>query len=274
MSHCIHYSKPGNRWGSRNTNSRSLKPSASKVVQFGLLLHNLRHCEATDARDKVYAFLGLSPKPLPMLQADYSASVEDLYTDVATAILGSGDLEALSLLYFVQISDNNNGNTPQPAKLPSWVPDWRHKAKMVILGMSNTVRATGNAQHPVVSFPNQQSIAILGVRLYHITHMTRFVEYASTVFQAETFSVQGSDAVQRWVNDQPKDKVSCQQSAICRSLQNASPGRLEHLYTTLAKAASSYETSKSNNAQYYACTDKHLEWAGTQTWSRSRSDQR
>lgn len=36
--------------------------------------------------------------------------------------------------------------------------------------------------------------------------MTRFVEYASTVFQAETFSVQGSDAVQRWVNDQPKDK--------------------------------------------------------------------
>lgn len=152
--HCVHYSKPGNRWGSRNTNSRSLKPSASKVVQFGLLLHNLRHCEATDARVKVCAFLGLSPKPLPMLQADYSASVEDLYTDVATAILGSGDLEALSLLYFVQISDNNNGNTPQPAKLPSWVPDWRHKAKMVTLGMSNIVRATGNAQHPVVSFPN------------------------------------------------------------------------------------------------------------------------
>ncbi|RDI88985.1 hypothetical protein Vi05172_g1274 [Venturia inaequalis] len=205
VSHCIHYSKHGKRWGSRNTNSRSLKPSASKVVQFGLLLHNLRHCEATDARDKVYAFLGLSFKPLAMLQADYSVSVEELYTDVAITILGSGDLEALSLLYFVQTS--NKHQTPiNSASLPSWVPDWRHKAKMVTLGMSNIVRATGNAQHPVVSFSNRRAISILGIRLSRIAHITYFAESASTVFQADTFSVQGPDVVQGWVNDQPKDK--------------------------------------------------------------------
>lgn len=205
VSHCIHYSKHRRRWGSRNTNSRSLKPTASKVVQFGLLLHNLRHSEATDARDKVYAFLDLSPKPLSMLQADYSVSVEELYTDVATAILGSGDLEALSLLYFVQTS--NDHQTPSnPAPLPSWVPDWRHKAKMVTLGMSNMIRATGNAQHPVVSFPNRRSISILGIRLSRIAYITCFAEFASTVFQADTFTVQGPDVVQRWVNDGKKDK--------------------------------------------------------------------
>lgn len=205
VSHCVHYSKPGKRWGSRNTNSRSLKPSASKVVQFGLLLHNLRHCEATDARDKVYAFLGLGHKPLTMLQADYSVLVEDLYTSVATAILGSGDLEALSLLYFVQIP-NDHLNTLQPAALPSWVPDWRHKAKMVTLGMSNIVRASGNAQHPVVTFLNSRSISILGARLSHIIHITRFAESASTVFQADTFIVQDPDDVESWLNDQLKDK--------------------------------------------------------------------
>ncbi|QDS75368.1 hypothetical protein FKW77_002406 [Venturia effusa] len=205
VSHCIHYSKPGKRWGSRNTNSRSLKPSASKIVQFGLLLHNLRHCEATDARDKVYAFLGLSHKPIPMLQADYSTPVEDLFVSVAAAILGSGDLEALSLLYFVQ-TPNDDMKISQTATLPSWVPDWRLKVKMVTLGMSNVVRATGNAQLPVISFPNRRSVSILGARLSIITHITHFVESASTVFQADTFSVQAPDLVESWVNGQPKDK--------------------------------------------------------------------
>lgn len=206
VSHCLHYSKRGKRWGSRQTNSRLLKPSASKVVQLGLLLHNLRHCEATDARDKVYAFLGLSPRPFTMLQADYSISVEDLYTNVATAILNSGDLETLSLLYFVQTT-NSQGNALQPATLPSWVPDWRYRAKMVTLGMSNIVRATGRARHPAIHFLSPQRISILGARLSQVTHITRFTESYETVFKANTFSAQGPDVAKRWVDSQSKDRT-------------------------------------------------------------------
>ena len=47
-------------------------------------------------RDTVFALLGLL-KAKTFLEADYGSSVEGVYTDLATAFLGSGDASLLCL---------------------------------------------------------------------------------------------------------------------------------------------------------------------------------
>ncbi|OCK85851.1 hypothetical protein K432DRAFT_216315 [Lepidopterella palustris CBS 459.81] len=89
-----------------------------------LLLETHRYSKSTDARDKVYAFLGLADRRLPpfnhqpkVLTPDYKQSVQNLYLEVARALLISH--EDLGLLSHVQ--DMSHTRIPN---LPSWVPDY------------------------------------------------------------------------------------------------------------------------------------------------------
>ncbi|OCL01994.1 hypothetical protein AOQ84DRAFT_305531 [Glonium stellatum] len=98
--------------------NRQRKPSLR------LLLETHRYCKSTDARDKVYAFLGLADrrlapfKELPnALVPDYSMTAQELYLQVARAFLVSyGNLTLLS-----HVQDQSHTRIPN---LPSWVPDY------------------------------------------------------------------------------------------------------------------------------------------------------
>jgi len=85
----------------------------------GLLLRH-RRCGATDPKDKVYAFLGLtemSVKPQAEVRVDYTQDHRTMYTSVArTIILHDKNLDILSLPALKQ--------EPGIETLPSWVPDW------------------------------------------------------------------------------------------------------------------------------------------------------
>lgn len=80
-----------------------------------------RHCQSSDPRDRVFAFLGLSD-PGYAISADYSASntLEQVLIHAAYRIIDfEGDLGLLSHATGMQGSRRAG-----ESQLPSWVPDW------------------------------------------------------------------------------------------------------------------------------------------------------
>lgn len=72
------------------------------------------HAEATDSRDKVYAFLSLA-KDLNTIIPDYNALPQDVHTDlVRRYVEKDGNIEI--------ICTHHRGRNS--LTLPSWVPDW------------------------------------------------------------------------------------------------------------------------------------------------------
>ncbi|KAI3322471.1 HET-domain-containing protein [Xylariaceae sp. AK1471] len=81
------------------------------------LLDLSRECDAKDARDKVYAILGLAiDEKSRGLVADYNISVVDLYTEVA--------LRLASRHGWVKVLCRAGVQFRRIQPLPSWVPDW------------------------------------------------------------------------------------------------------------------------------------------------------
>ncbi|RYP77342.1 hypothetical protein DL771_001137 [Monosporascus sp. 5C6A] len=85
-----------------------------------LLLARLRWNQATDARDKVYAILGLA-KHGSALPANYQVTVAETYQNAAfTIIQETGSLDVLAHCLRPRLS------IPSKLHLPSWVPDWSY----------------------------------------------------------------------------------------------------------------------------------------------------
>ncbi|OCT55020.1 hypothetical protein CLCR_02851 [Cladophialophora carrionii] len=89
------------------------------------LLLDTRDYQATDPRDKVYAFLGLA---LSDIAPDYTAkTAEILYIQIAIAYLASSlaepcseELKSRKVMNLI----SHAGSANQQLPLPSWVPDW------------------------------------------------------------------------------------------------------------------------------------------------------
>ena len=92
---------------------------AGGCTLLGVLLRH-RLCGATNERDKVYAFLGLTEKsarPQARIKVDYGQDLRTVYTDVARSIITHDrNLDVLSLPPLKFKSKTKS--------LPSWVPDW------------------------------------------------------------------------------------------------------------------------------------------------------
>ncbi|KFY15754.1 hypothetical protein V492_01770 [Pseudogymnoascus sp. VKM F-4246] len=90
------------------------KPSSLMDV-----LARFKGSKSTDPRDKIYGLLGLTSQSREV-RVDYSKSVAEVYTDVATVeISGSANLDIITQNPF-----QGNDTTKRLAGLPSWVPDF------------------------------------------------------------------------------------------------------------------------------------------------------
>jgi hypothetical protein len=73
--------------------------------------------QATDPRDRIYAFLGMAKEELgPKIVPDYTKLVAKVFTEAAEVILGCGEFDLLNL--------NQDQDPDKKTELPSWAPDW------------------------------------------------------------------------------------------------------------------------------------------------------
>ena len=101
------------------------------------LLLTLRRRKATDARDKIYALLGLaSDQTKELIKIDYNRTVSETYQEVTLALLqATRDLRVLALV---------PNSAARSQELPSWTPDWRDNS---LLGTPAPLR--GNPENSV-----------------------------------------------------------------------------------------------------------------------------
>ncbi|KAK4097252.1 HET-domain-containing protein [Parathielavia hyrcaniae] len=101
---------------------------ADGAVGYETLLEAAFHVEATDPRDKVYAFRGIAHRDgRPVPEPDYAVSVEQVYRQTAEALLCHG--QSLDLLAICSVA-----NRKHPSMLPTWVPD---PTLLVLLALLN-----------------------------------------------------------------------------------------------------------------------------------------
>lgn len=126
-------------WAATNRACNLLQAKESSELQphrFPDLLDNLedvRFCQASDRRDKVYAFLGLSHHDYG-IYPDYSPHISrlDVYCTLArNAVIDNGNLDILISAIFTRSAWHS--------EIPSWVPGW-HNAPLYAKGRSAVAR--------------------------------------------------------------------------------------------------------------------------------------
>jgi hypothetical protein len=106
-----------------------LKWQEKAACEWWRLLTRLRDFRSGDPKDKVFAFLGMSPQDfeemgiVPKYGDDQPA--EPLYWKLAVAGLKKGHVEVLGVPRIALDEDSDAGGGLKRLKIPSWVPDWR-----------------------------------------------------------------------------------------------------------------------------------------------------
>lgn len=189
--------------------------SISPNYQSGLL-SNLVVCrgsKATDLRDKVFAVMGIKPTTL---KADYSTSVQTVYTEAAKTV---NSQELISLLCCVDHPDKASG-------LPSWVPDWsspRHTATLGYQGRNHGVyRACGESRALPEFSMEEETLAIPGILFDKITTTgqiianSALVDLLTPLSRTSQFVIESSDLTLK--HCQAYSTSSTLFSAFCHTL--------------------------------------------------------
>ncbi|KAI1765175.1 heterokaryon incompatibility protein-domain-containing protein [Hypoxylon sp. FL1150] len=133
----------------------ALKPISEQRQSLLYLMNQFSHLDATNARDKVYGFLGLATENIT---PDYTKPVSEVYTETArTLIEENGNLDVLRACLF----------TGSVADLPSWAPDWTVKEARSVSGFAywrDPYALDGHFREPIASFsPDRRQMSVRGI---------------------------------------------------------------------------------------------------------------
>lgn len=154
-------------------------PSSSKSYSLAELLQMFRSQQASDPRDKVYAFIGMASDGGHCgIPVDYKASKRAVYLRTARMLrLHSG---LLSVLLAVESPERPVASGPV---LPSWVPDWTAR-QMLVSGFveelacefsANRGLAVTDVQYSMSALPNILIIKGIYIGIVTGTHVTKLL---------------------------------------------------------------------------------------------------
>jgi hypothetical protein len=133
--------------------------------------HLLVQRKCTDERDRVYAALGLTPRPLAIIP-DYSLSFADVRLDLARRSILAGDFSVL-----------HNADTPmfnaQASRLsfvPSLRPDLRQERPLPLGGFGLPRYSAGLARRPTVQTSSLKSVSIQGFGVGEVLYIETFAD--------------------------------------------------------------------------------------------------
>jgi hypothetical protein len=119
----VFYRDESTKW-SNHQKSNTDKPDS--LLSF---LKDTRHCKSSDARDKIYALLGMTLEKNDFFP-DYSVSIRDTFILLTKSFITRD--KNLDVLCHVQ-------GARSPHNLPSWVPDWSYPRLADVLGHEKTL---------------------------------------------------------------------------------------------------------------------------------------
>lgn len=130
------------------------------------VLSNFRNLDATDPRDKLFAFINLATDDLGLIP-DYRASVQDIFRHATEEMIRKYD--SLAVLSHVQ-----DPSEKKVDKLPGWVPDFSVRLGRTPFDKGDEVVdfcASGHLNMPV-HFCADRSLEIEGIRVDKIAAVT------------------------------------------------------------------------------------------------------
>jgi hypothetical protein len=188
-------------------------------------LHRARHLKVSDPRDRVFAFLGhysvrnSSNTALRLLQADYTKTVNEVYTDAAVRALKDNidPLITLAAVQHAQLPSKLRLSTSRTSKtehLPSWVPDWRSYQSHILSEPTSPHRSAVDTEASIIIEQDNKTLKIHGAEVDAIS-------VCSNVLRGRTFHNQGKSFT-------AEETVRYLWRRIC---QKSGPLSLEHYYT-------------------------------------------
>ncbi|KAF5700270.1 het-6OR heterokaryon incompatibility (het-6OR allele) [Fusarium mundagurra] len=159
-----------------------LEHKKGRLDFLNVLWHARLHLDATDDRDRVYAFLAFheptsmkSPGATPQdsettIKPSYSSLVQDVYTHFARRVVQSS--QNLDILQFVVPTQKSD------YELPSWVPNWAESrfvsgSPIVIPGVPNRFNACNAKSHVQNSTSSPTELHVLGHILGKVSAVIR-----------------------------------------------------------------------------------------------------
>lgn len=112
----------------------SVAPSTPCMLNILRLLHRGRYLETSDARDKIFGFMGVAEgidSNDPRFRIDYRLDTRSLYTQFARNMIEATD--SLDILSYVSFSVP--GRPTENIETPSWAPCWDHRDQFVSRGV-------------------------------------------------------------------------------------------------------------------------------------------
>lgn len=155
-------------------------------TDFPQLVTGLHACSATDPRDKLFAFLGLSSEhELPELRPDYDQPVDVTYRRYAKCLLTIYDnLFAMNTLLDAGIQCRARNPREVPSyllSLPSWIPHWSTSRRSDGLGfgafpsgselLKHPFRASGTTKAKIAFGRHEDELLVLGTYLDSIVRV-------------------------------------------------------------------------------------------------------
>ena len=179
---------------------------ANQKMKLSELLAFTRICEATDPRDKVYAFLGLATITAGQeLYISYTQSTSVVYKRYASWQINHG--MAMEILY-------QAGGLSSLTGLPSWCPDWSRRRPDSYLGRlcfpdgrTKIYRCSGIHEPDIHLDSEQSTVSVSGVVVDYIT------EVGSPMFWDESRPLSDNDIWERsleWEAETQNLKVKLQ----------------------------------------------------------------